>query len=93
MTNAVTVSFPAQTQYVSLARTMAAAMAVRADLPIDQLEDLRLQLDGGALGLLPVVEEVAGFLRDGALAAGGAGGKKSCGFGHGVESTQSFGSK
>jgi len=45
MTNAVTVSFPAQTQYVSLARTMAAAMAVRADLPIDQLEDLRLAVD------------------------------------------------
>jgi serine/threonine-protein kinase RsbW len=48
MTNAVTVSFPAQTQYVSLARTMAAAMAVRADLPIDQLEDLRLAVDEAA---------------------------------------------
>ena len=52
MTNAVTVSFPAQTQYVSLARTMAAAMAVRADLPIDQLEDLRLAVDEAAAQLV-----------------------------------------
>ena len=52
MTNAVTVSFPAQTQYVSLARTMAAAMAMRADLPIDQLEDLRLAVDEAAAQLV-----------------------------------------
>jgi serine/threonine-protein kinase RsbW len=58
MTNAVTVSFPAQTQYVSLARTMAAAMAVRADLPIDQLEDLRLAVDEAAAQL--VLDAVSG---------------------------------
>jgi len=58
MTNAVTVSFPAQTQYVSLARTMAAAMAVRADLPIDQLEDLRLAVDEAAAQI--VLDAVAG---------------------------------
>lgn len=52
MTDAVTLSFPAQTQYVALARTMAAAMAVRADLPIDQLEDLRLAVDEAAAQLV-----------------------------------------
>ncbi len=58
MSGAVTVSFPAQTQYVSLARTMAAAMAVRADLPIDQLEDLRLAVDEAAAQL--VLDAVSG---------------------------------
>lgn len=42
MSDPVVLTFPAETQNVSLARTVAAAMASRADLPIDQLEDLRL---------------------------------------------------
>lgn len=41
----VSLTLPAQTSYVSLARTLAAAMAARADLPIDQLEDIRLAVD------------------------------------------------
>jgi serine/threonine-protein kinase RsbW len=41
----VTLAFPAATQNVSLARTVAAAMAARADLPLDQLEDVRLAVD------------------------------------------------
>lgn len=45
MTDSVTLAFPAQTQNVSLARTVTAAMAARADLPLDQLEDVRLAVD------------------------------------------------
>lgn len=45
MTDIVTVTFAADTQNVSLARTVAAAMAARADLPLDQLEDVRLAVD------------------------------------------------
>jgi serine/threonine-protein kinase RsbW len=45
MSGTVTLTFPAQTQNVSLARTVTAAMAVRADLPLDQLEDARLAVD------------------------------------------------
>lgn len=41
----VTLSFAADTANVALARTVAAAMAARADLPIDQLEDVRLAVD------------------------------------------------
>ena len=41
----VSLTLPAQTSYVSLARTLAAAMAARADLPVDQLEDIRLAVD------------------------------------------------
>ena len=45
MTDTVTLVFPARTQNVSLARTVTAAMAARADLPLDQLEDVRLAVD------------------------------------------------
>ena len=45
MTDIVTVTFAADTQNVALARTVAAAMAARADLPLDQLEDVRLAVD------------------------------------------------
>lgn len=45
MNDAVTLTFLAQTRNVSLARTVAAAMSARADLPIDQLEDVRLAVD------------------------------------------------
>jgi serine/threonine-protein kinase RsbW len=45
MTDAVTLTFDADTRNVGLARTVAAAMSARADLPIDQLEDVRLAVD------------------------------------------------
>ena len=45
MTTTVTVAFPAHARNVALARVVAAAMAARADLPIDQLEDVRLAVD------------------------------------------------
>lgn len=48
MTDIVTVTFAADTQNVALARTVAAAMAARADLPLDQLEDVRLAVDEAA---------------------------------------------
>jgi serine/threonine-protein kinase RsbW len=45
MNHEVTLTFPADTSNVRLARTVAAAMAARADLPVDQLEDVRLAVD------------------------------------------------
>lgn len=45
MTDTVTVTFGADTRNIGLARTVAAAMAARADLPLDQLEDARLAVD------------------------------------------------
>ena len=45
MSDAVTLAFPAQARNAALARTMAAAMAARAELTIDQLEDVRLAVD------------------------------------------------
>lgn len=45
MSDTVTLTIPADTAYVSLARSVAAAMSARADLPIDQLEDVRLAVD------------------------------------------------
>jgi serine/threonine-protein kinase RsbW len=45
VTDTVTLAFPARTQNVALARTVTAAMAARADLPLDQLEDARLAVD------------------------------------------------
>lgn len=45
MTDTVTVSFSADTRNVALARTVAAAVAARADFPLDRLEDLRLAVD------------------------------------------------
>lgn len=45
MNDTVTLVIPARTENVALARTVAAAMAARADLPIDQLEDVRLAID------------------------------------------------
>ena len=45
MNDTVTLTFLAETRNVSLARTVAAAMSARADLPMDQLEDVRLAVD------------------------------------------------
>ena len=45
MNDSVTLAFLAETRNVSLARTVAAAMSARADLPLDQLEDVRLAVD------------------------------------------------
>jgi serine/threonine-protein kinase RsbW len=45
MTDPVTLTFPAHARNVALARSLAAAMSARADLPIDQLEDVRLAVD------------------------------------------------
>ena len=48
----VTLAFPADSVNVSLARTVAAAMAARADLTIDRLEDARLAADEAVAQLL-----------------------------------------
>jgi serine/threonine-protein kinase RsbW len=49
----VTLTFPADSVNVALARTVAAAMAARADLTIDRLEDARLAVDEAVAQLLP----------------------------------------
>jgi len=45
MNDMVTLTIPADTAYVALARSVAASMSAHADLPIDQLEDVRLAVD------------------------------------------------
>lgn len=52
MSDVVTLTFPAEASHVSLARSVAATMAARADLPLDQLEDLRLAVDEAASQLI-----------------------------------------
>ncbi|MBU6245597.1 MAG: ATP-binding protein [Actinomycetales bacterium] len=52
MTEHVHLSFPAQTENVALARTLAAAIAARADLPVDQLEDFRLAVSEVVTGAI-----------------------------------------
>ena len=45
MTGSVVLAFEPDTANVSTARMLAAAMAARADLPLDQVEDVRLAVD------------------------------------------------
>lgn len=45
MSDTVTLTIPSDTAYVAMARSVAASMSARADLPIDQLEDVRLAVD------------------------------------------------
>lgn len=45
MPDTVSLVLPADTAYVSLARSVAALMAARADLTVDHLEDVRLAVD------------------------------------------------
>jgi len=42
---AISVEVPAQTVNMSIVRTVAAAVAARADLTVDQIEDVRLAID------------------------------------------------
>ena len=44
---------------MSIARTVAAAMAARADLTLDQIEDVRLAMDEGLAYIIEVVPEGA----------------------------------
>ena len=44
-TDSVRVAFPADTVNMAIARTVAAAIAARADLTVDQVEDVRLAMD------------------------------------------------
>jgi serine/threonine-protein kinase RsbW len=60
VTDTVTLAFPALTENVPLARTVTAAMAARADLPLDQLEDVRLAVDEAVSQL--IVDAPAGAL-------------------------------
>ena len=45
MNDTVTLTIPADTAHVAMARSVAASMSAHADLPIDQLEDVRLAVD------------------------------------------------
>jgi len=55
----IRLSIPAQPEYLALARSMAAASAMRADLPVDRLEDLRLAVDEAAAALMLDAEPAA----------------------------------
>ena len=48
----VEVGFPADTANMAIARTVAAAVATRADLTVDQIEDVRLATDEAAAYLI-----------------------------------------
>lgn len=50
MMSPVRLAMPATAENVSLARSLAAAIAARADLPVDQLEDLRLAVSEAVTG-------------------------------------------
>lgn len=52
----VRVEFPADTVNMSIARAVAAAIAVRADLTIDQVEDVRLAMDEATSHLIKIAE-------------------------------------
>lgn len=45
MSDTITLTIPADTAHVAMARSVAASMSAHADLPIDQLEDVRLAVD------------------------------------------------
>lgn len=49
----VTIRIPAQRDYVSTLRLVAASLAARCDLTIDEAEDLRLAVDESCAILLP----------------------------------------
>ncbi len=59
MTDTVTLTFRADNRNVALARTVAAAMSARADLPLDQLEDVRLAVDEAVSQLILDAPEAA----------------------------------
>lgn len=50
----VRVEFPADTINMAIARSVAAAMAVRADLTLDQVEDVRLAMDEATSHLIKI---------------------------------------
>jgi len=50
--DAVHLILPADEASVGLARSLAAAIAVRADLPVDELEDLRLAVSEAVTGAI-----------------------------------------
>lgn len=50
----VRVEFPADTINMTIARTVAAAIAVRADLTIDQVEDVRLAMDEATAHMIKI---------------------------------------
>ncbi len=69
MGDRVTLTFRAHTRNAALARTVAAAMAARADLPLDQLEDVRLAVDEAVsqliLGAPELTDVVCDFVVEG----------------------------
>lgn len=54
MTTPVSITFGTDTQNVAIARTVAAAMAARADLPVDRVEDVRLAVDEAVSQVLAI---------------------------------------
>ena len=58
MTPPITLSFPAHSAHVSLARHVAAALAARMEFTIDQVEDVRLAIDEACSHLITGGDEV-----------------------------------
>ncbi len=54
--NRVRVEFPADTINMAIARSVAAAIAARADLTLDQVEDVRLAMDEATSHLIKVAQ-------------------------------------
>lgn len=55
----IRVEIPAATIKMAIARTVAAAMAARADFTLDQIEDLRLAMDEGLAYIIEVASDGA----------------------------------
>ena len=55
----IRVEIPAATINMAIARTVAAAMAARADLTLDQIEDVRLAMDEGLAYIIEVASDGA----------------------------------
>jgi len=58
----VTIKVPARAEYVSVIRTLAATLAARCDLTVDEIDDLRIGVDeacGLLLSLAPAGSEAA----------------------------------
>lgn len=66
----VRVEFPAETINMSIARSVAAAIAARADLTIDQVEDVRLAMDEGTAHMIKIAAPGSQITCDVWIAAG-----------------------
>ena len=77
-TDSVRVEFPADTINMAIARTVAAAMAARADLTVDQVEDVRLAMDEATSHMIRVATPGSNVTIDLWITGGSVHAKLSC---------------